>query len=714
MRVINVSLNELETKVLMIGFEGENQITQVRIDAAEILTDHPNATPTLIAKPLFGFAYPVIVTKEGTDVVWEIDNSVLSFHGDGEIQLTFTEGTVIAKSYVGRIRIKRSLAVNGEAPDPIETWEQAATAKLAEVDAQIGELEDMVEAAEAAKDEAQDIVDDAAADIQAAGAAQVQVVQAKGTEVLNSIPADYSTLSGDVSGLKSAFTSSIDYLADEEIKRVYPVWEMGNIDGTTGEEVEATNSVRTADYIEKDKIALWNVQPHTGALYIVRYNYSDGVYTCLGYNQRTSSGNFTNWIKSLAGTHFRFINGQNNVNYPSTWMTLCYSTQIGKDIESLKATQTKTNTIESNLGYWRQYLEILADTSHPSTTDILTVDIKAGKAFMLKFTTNRAYGMQIYALYADGTNERILTITAADRPYNKSLYHFTANNNIIGISQYTGKAVDARTCITEVITEDSISNLIDYSKAGRTVPSIQMESECLYFETGRARYDVDTIHQSIAVWNNQVWEFGEGKAAYNGVVYELENGHGNNCNWGITLHGDYPYLYCPTWVNNETKINVFTFDGTVFTLDHVINLNLTGYMDAYVDEFSERIYAFTYTNNRTGVITFTIADLLGNVLSTKEISYRIPVIQGMCLHNGVLYVTSGFATQEFPNYLNLISTDGTLLARYPMYNIGEIEGIDFMDGEMILASYYAFYIHPTKLPNPFRTTGIFDQLEATT
>lgn len=205
MRVINVSLNELETKLLMIGFQGENQITQVRIDAAEILTDHPNATPTLIAKPLFGFAYPVIVTKEGTDIVWEIDNSVLSFHGDGEIQLTFTEGTVIAKSYVGRIRIKRSLAVNGEKPDPIETWEQAATAKLAEVDAQISELEGMVDAAEAAKDEAQDIVDDAAADIQAAGQTQIAAVEAKGEEVKESIPADYSTLSGDVSGLKSAF-----------------------------------------------------------------------------------------------------------------------------------------------------------------------------------------------------------------------------------------------------------------------------------------------------------------------------------------------------------------------------------------------------------------------------------------------------------------------------------------------------------------------------
>ena len=249
MRVINVSLNELETKVLMIGFEGENQITQVRIDAAEILTDHPNATPTLIAKPLFGFAYPVIVTKEGTDVVWEIDNSVLSFHGDGEIQLTFTEGTVIAKSYVGRIRIKRSLAVNGEEPDPIETWEQAATAKLAEVDAQIGELEDMVEAAEAAKDEAQDIVDDAAADIQAAGAAQVQVVQAAGEEVLDSIPSDYTELSRDVTDLKSALNdveNGVYYDCEldwSELLTTYPSgWRKGYYSGDVGSAYATNNN----------------------------------------------------------------------------------------------------------------------------------------------------------------------------------------------------------------------------------------------------------------------------------------------------------------------------------------------------------------------------------------------------------------------------------------------------------------------------------------
>lgn len=533
-------------------------------------------------------------------------------------------------------------------------------------------------------------------------------------QVADSIPQDYTDLSNEVSDLNRALTSSIDYLANSEQMRVYPVWEIGAIDSETGENVVSADAVRSG-YIDKNAVAKWNIETHTGYLYVYRYNYVDGVYTYLGRNQRTSAGDFTNWLKSLAGTHLRFVNGQNDTNYPNAWMTLCYSTQIGKDIESLKTTQTKTDTIESNLGYWRQYLEIPAGSAHPGSTDILPVDIKTGQSFMLRFSMNKMYGIQIYAYYADGTNERIMSLAANDFPYAKSLYHISPKSkDIIGLSQYTSSADTIRTCITEVIIDNSISNLINYSKADRTAPRIQTDSEIIYFETGRARYDVNNIHQCIAVWNNQVWEFGEGKAAYNGVVYELENGHGNNCNWGITLHGNYPYLYCPTWTNNETKINVFTFDGSAFTLDHIINLNLSGYMDAYIDEFSECIYAFTYTNNRTGNITFTVADLLGNILSTKEITYRIPVIQGMCLHNGVLYVTSGFATQEFPNYLNLISTDGTLLGRYPMYNIEEIEGIDFMDNEMILASYYAFYIHPTKLPNPFRLSGIFDQLEATT
>ena len=98
---------------------------------------------------------------------------------------------------------------------------------------------------------------------------------------------------------------------------------------------------------------------------------------------------------------------------------------------------------------------------------------------------------------------------------------------------------------------------------------------------------------------------------------------------------------------------------------------------------------------------------------TKQIPNYIPVTQGMCMHDGILYVVSGFGNSSYPNYLNKISTDGTVLGRYRMEGIGEIEGIDFLDNQMVLASYYYFYINPV-LVTETQYYGYTDQLKATT
>lgn len=73
-------------------------------------------------------------------------------------------------------------------------------------------IEEMLEEILEDVDNAQQLLDDAADlldDITDEGATQVAAVQAKGDEVLESIPSDYSTLSGDVGNLKSA-SSDID------------------------------------------------------------------------------------------------------------------------------------------------------------------------------------------------------------------------------------------------------------------------------------------------------------------------------------------------------------------------------------------------------------------------------------------------------------------------------------------------------------------------
>ena len=161
MKTIQTTVNALATQRLQIGFEGENERTQVRIDASEVFTEYPHATPSLTVKPHSGEAYPVLVNRDGTDVVWDITSSDLTERGESEIQLTFIKDSVICKSYIGKTLVLRSLTVEGEMPTPVESWVDAANAKLAEVDAQIVELEGMVDTATDAATRAEQSEDNA-------------------------------------------------------------------------------------------------------------------------------------------------------------------------------------------------------------------------------------------------------------------------------------------------------------------------------------------------------------------------------------------------------------------------------------------------------------------------------------------------------------------------------------------------------------------------
>ena len=147
MKIVETTFERLPRERLEIGFKGENLRATVRIDCASVFAEYPNATPTLIVKPLFADAYPVVVDRNGTDVDWLITSEILSFSGDGEIQLVFYKDEVICKSAVSKIRVCRSLQVTGTMPDPVAQWIDDANRKLAEVDAQIVELEGMVDTA---------------------------------------------------------------------------------------------------------------------------------------------------------------------------------------------------------------------------------------------------------------------------------------------------------------------------------------------------------------------------------------------------------------------------------------------------------------------------------------------------------------------------------------------------------------------------------------
>lgn len=135
MRTISYKLDDLKKAVIRIGYVGENQHTQVRIDCKDLFKEYPDAAVSAAVVSPAGQSYPKVVTVDGSTVALDVTDSDLAAEGDGEIQLTFTEGGVVAKTAVARFNVYRSITAEGPAPDPVDDWLQEASEALEDIEA---------------------------------------------------------------------------------------------------------------------------------------------------------------------------------------------------------------------------------------------------------------------------------------------------------------------------------------------------------------------------------------------------------------------------------------------------------------------------------------------------------------------------------------------------------------------------------------------------
>lgn len=231
MKVIKATQQMLETRTLVLGFQGENLRTQLRIDCAATFAEYPNATPALAIKPPTGATYPVFVERDGNEVVWDIVANNLLLKGDGELQLTFYKGAVIAKTSIGHITVNRSLQIDGEMPDVVATWIENANRKLAEVDAQIVELEGMVDTATDAATRAE----------QSASTASTKAEQAAGSAATATAKATEATNAAGTATAKAAEAQTAAQTATEKANAAVDSERIA-----TAKAVEATTAAGTA------------------------------------------------------------------------------------------------------------------------------------------------------------------------------------------------------------------------------------------------------------------------------------------------------------------------------------------------------------------------------------------------------------------------------------------------------------------------------------
>lgn len=109
-----------EDNLIFLGKVGENEAVQVVLDVSEILSafgDGGNFVLTnMRSEDTLG--YPVIVTRDGSSVVWTVQSIDLAYVGEGKLEVTYYLGDTIAKSITYPTYVCSSVTGGAEPPDP--------------------------------------------------------------------------------------------------------------------------------------------------------------------------------------------------------------------------------------------------------------------------------------------------------------------------------------------------------------------------------------------------------------------------------------------------------------------------------------------------------------------------------------------------------------------------------------------------------------------
>lgn len=140
MGTVNVTLGDGEKLNLILGQQLENAVTAVVFDFSAWKTEFGSGTLGLsVQRHGDDQPYAVVPTVSGNNATWNITELDTAYKGVGEVQVTYTVGSVVKKSTVYKFTVYRSLGENGEYPSPGQTWQEEIEDELADVKQDLSE-----------------------------------------------------------------------------------------------------------------------------------------------------------------------------------------------------------------------------------------------------------------------------------------------------------------------------------------------------------------------------------------------------------------------------------------------------------------------------------------------------------------------------------------------------------------------------------------------
>ena len=184
---------------LFIGYDIEQNSRVIELDASEMVEKYPSGILQLVCKrPGEETTYIApSFEQDGGTLRWTLTSYDVEKAGQGlaivALVDTSEESVKVLASHKIRTGIEEGLHFrDAETVDPEDSLIARVLAAVSQAQAYAQDAKEEADRAEAADDAVEDAKDQAIADI-----------EAKGAETLESIPSDYTTLSGDVSDLKS-------------------------------------------------------------------------------------------------------------------------------------------------------------------------------------------------------------------------------------------------------------------------------------------------------------------------------------------------------------------------------------------------------------------------------------------------------------------------------------------------------------------------------
>lgn len=123
MDTIKLNPNSRYDRKIRIGFEGENAVSRVGFDMTSWVEKYGEGSLVLfVIRPKDTVPYPVSLSIVDGTATWNITSTDCARHGRGAIQLKYTVGSVVKKSYIYDIYCCDALDETDTIPDGYESW----------------------------------------------------------------------------------------------------------------------------------------------------------------------------------------------------------------------------------------------------------------------------------------------------------------------------------------------------------------------------------------------------------------------------------------------------------------------------------------------------------------------------------------------------------------------------------------------------------------